>query len=142
MLTTYTAPEFRIWQHLEDHLNRTSLQHLANIPSVPLDDLYKQMITSHRPVNPFLSTDVTTEDTASIWALFSHAGVYVTAIGSLIPPGLGIFCCYFFWCLPARLACQPLQSGSTLYTIVDDNVEAAPIYRCNSKAGQHIVRPH
>ena len=31
--------EFRIWKHLEDHWNRTSLQHLANIPLVPLDDL-------------------------------------------------------------------------------------------------------
>ena len=28
------------------------------------------------------------------------------------------------------------------YTIVDDNVEAASIYRCNSKAGQPIVRCH
>ena len=28
------------------------------------------------------------------------------------------------------------------YTIVDDNVEAAPIYRCKCKAGQPIVRPH
>ena len=28
------------------------------------------------------------------------------------------------------------------YTIVDDNVEAAPIYRCNRKAGQPIMRPH
>ena len=28
------------------------------------------------------------------------------------------------------------------YTIVDDNVEAASIYRCDSKAGQPIVRPH
>ena len=27
------------------------------------------------------------------------------------------------------------------YTIVDDNVEAAPIYRCDGKAGQPIVRP-
>ena len=25
---------------------------------------------------------------------------------------------------------------------MDDNVEAAPIYRCDSKAGQPIVRPH
>ena len=28
------------------------------------------------------------------------------------------------------------------YTTVDDNVEAAPIYRCDSKAGHPIVRPH
>ena len=30
--------------------------------------------------------------------------------------------------------CQPLQSGNMQYTIVDDNVEVAPIYRCNGKA--------
>ena len=41
-----------------------------------------------------------------------------------------------------RLACQPIQSGAVQYTIVDDNVEVAPIYRCNGKAGQPIVRPH
>ena len=63
-------------------------------------------------------------------------------LGSLIPAGLGILCCYFFWCHPVRLVHQPLQSGSTGYTIVDDNVEAAPIYRLDSKAGQPIVRPH
>ena len=35
-----SAQEFRIWQHLEAHWNKTSLQHLANIPSVPPDELY------------------------------------------------------------------------------------------------------
>ena len=59
-----------IWKHLEDHWNRTSFQHLANIPSVPLDNLYKCMITSNGTVNPFLSTDETTGDTATIWTLF------------------------------------------------------------------------
>ena len=28
------------------------------------------------------------------------------------------------------------------YNIVDDNVEAAPIYRCDDNAGQPLVRPH
>ena len=54
---------------------------------------------------PFDTDDESTEDTGSIWTLFSHTGMYVTAIGSLIPVGLGFFCCYFFWCQPARLAC-------------------------------------
>ena len=31
-----SSPEFRMWQHLEDHWNRTKLQYLVNIPSVPL----------------------------------------------------------------------------------------------------------
>ena len=28
------------------------------------------------------------------------------------------------------------------HTIVDDDVEAAPIYRCNGKTGQPTIRPH
>ena len=30
--------------------------------------------------------------------------------------------------------CQPSQPGTMQYTIVDDDVEAAPIYRCDGKA--------
>ena len=37
---------------------------------------------------------------------------------------------------------QPLWSGSTWHTFVDDNVEAAPIYRSDGKAKQPILRPH
>ena len=41
----------------------------------------------------------------------------------------------------ARLACQPLQPGTMQYTIVDDDVEVAPIYRCDGK-GLQPTRPH
>ena len=137
-----SSPEFRIWQHLEDHWNGTQLHHLVKILSVPIDQLFKLMVSSNGPITPFISTDESIGGTVSIWTLFSHTGINIMAIGSLIPAGLGILCCYFFWCWPARLACWPLQSDSTWYTIVDDNVQAALIYRCNGKAGQHIVRPH
>ena len=93
-----------------------------------------QCITSFSP-------EESTGDTDSIWILFSHTGVYVMAIGPLIPVGLGIFCCYFFWWQTARLVCWPLEPGTTQYTIVDNDVEAAPIYRCDGKASQPI-RPH
>ena len=36
---------------------------------------------------------------------------------------------------------QPLQPGTLQYTIVDDDVEAALIYRCNGKV-QQPTRPH
>ena len=36
-----SAPDFRIWQHLEDHWNGTLLHHLVTIPSVPINKLYK-----------------------------------------------------------------------------------------------------
>ena len=81
------------------------------------------------------------DNTNSIWTLFLHPGIYISAIGLLIPVGLGLFCCYFFWCQSARLVCQPLQPGNMQYTIVDDNVEEAPIYRHNGKESQP-TRPH
>ena len=90
---------------------------------------------------PFNMDKESTTHTDSIWTLFSHTGMYITAIGLLIPAGLGLFCCYFFWCQPARSAHQPLQPGNMQYTIVDDDVEVAPIYRCNGKDPQP-TRPH
>ena len=92
------------------------------------------MINSTQYIIPFDMNDESTEDTDSIWTLFSYTGMYITAIGSLIPVGLGLFYCYFFWCRPALLACQHLQPGNMQYIIVDDDVEVAPIYRCNGKA--------
>ena len=126
---------FHIWQHLEKHQNESQLQHLASIPSVPVGQLYSHMAKGIQHITPF-SSEESTGDTDSIWTLFSHTGVYVTAIGSLIPAGLGIFSCYFFWYQPARLVHQPSQPGTMQYTIMDDDVEAAPIYRCDGKASQ------
>ena len=98
-----SSPEFRIWQHLEDHWNGTQLYHLVNIPSVPIDQLYKHMVSSYASIAPFMATDESIDDTASIRTLFSHRGIYGITIGLLIPAELGIFCFYFFWCQPARL---------------------------------------
>ena len=98
MSSIYQHRNSRIWQYLEDQWNSILFHHLVNIPLVPIDRLYKKMITSYRPVNPFLSTDESIAETLSVWTVFSHAGVYVMAIALLIPAGLGIFCCYFFWC--------------------------------------------
>ena len=137
-----SSPEFRIWQHLEDPWNGTHLHPFVNIPSVPIDQLYKQMINSNGSIILFVSTGESIDDTASLWTLFSHTGIYVIAIELLMPSGLGILCCYFFWCSPAILVCQPLHAGSLWHTIVDDYVKAAPIYRWDGKAEQMVIRPH
>ena len=78
-------------------------------------------------------TEESTGDTDLIWTLFSHTGVYVTAIGLFIPAALVFFLLLF---QPAILVHQPLQPGTMQYTFVDDDVEAAPIYRCNGKVSQ------
>ena len=79
MINIY-SPEFRIWQHLEDHWNDIQLHHLVNIPSVPIDKLYKHMVSSNGPITPFTTTDESIGDTASLWILFSHTSIYVMAI--------------------------------------------------------------
>ena len=64
--------EFRIWLHLEVHWNGTQLYHMTNIRSLPIDELYKHMVSSNGPFTPFMSADESTGDTASIWTLFSR----------------------------------------------------------------------
>ena len=105
-----STQDFHIWQHLGSKRSDTQLQHLTNIPSIPVHKVYQHLLNSTLPIIPFNTES--TENNDSIWTLFTHPGIYISAIGSLIPGGIGLFCCYFFWCQPARLACQPLQPGN------------------------------
>ena len=79
------------------------LWHLTTIPSIPVHKIYQHIINGTQQIMPLDMDDESTEDTESNWALFLHIGMYVKAIGLLIPARLGLFCCYFFWCQPARL---------------------------------------
>ena len=98
-----SAQCFCIWQHLGNNKSDMQLQHLATIPSIPVHKVYQHLLNSTMPTVPF-NTDPS-EDTDSLWSVFTHPGIYISALGSIIPVGIGLFCCYFFWCQPARLAC-------------------------------------
>ena len=93
-----SAQDFCIWQHLGSNRSEVQLQHLTIIPSIPVHKIYQHMLNNTLPIMPFDMDEESTEHTNSIWTLFSHTGMYVTAIGSPIPAGLGLFYCYFFWC--------------------------------------------
>ena len=134
-----SALHFCIWQHFGNNQSDMQLQHLATTPTIPVHKVYQHLLNSTMQLTPFNTEP--SEDTDSLWNVFTHPGIYVSALGSIIPIGIGLFCCYLFWCQPARLVCWPLQPGNMRYTIVDDNVEVAPIYRCNGKATQP-TRPH
>ena len=112
-LINITALHFCIWQHLGNNQSDIQLQHLVTIPSIPVHKVYQHLLNSTMQLTPFNTEP--SEDTVSLWSVFNHPGIYVSALGSLIPVGIGLFCCYFFWCQPARLACRPLQSGNTIY---------------------------
>ena len=91
-----SAQHFCIWQHLGNNNSDMQLQHLATIPSIPVHKVYQHLLNSTMPIVPF-NTDPS-EDTDSLWSVFTHPGIYVSALGSIIPVGIGLFCCYFFWC--------------------------------------------
>ena len=97
-MTNISSLDYHVLQCLRDHRNKTQLQHLTTIPSIPVNKIFQHMINGTQHITPFNTADESTGDTDSIWTLFSHTGIYVTAIGLLIPAVLGIFCCYFFWC--------------------------------------------
>ena len=90
------AQDFHIWKHMGSNRSHMQLQHLTTIPSIPVNKIYQHLLSSTLPNIPFDTES--TENTDSIWTLFAHPGIYVSAIGSLIPVGIGLFCCYFFWC--------------------------------------------
>ena len=110
-LINITALHFCIWQHLGNNQSDTQLQHLLTIPSILVHKVYQHLLNSTLQLTPFNFKP--SEDTDSLWSVFTHPEIYVSALGSLIPVGIGLFCCYFFWCQPARLVCRPSQSGNT-----------------------------
>ena len=84
------AQDFHIWQHLGSNRSEVQLQHLTTIPSIPVHKIYQHMLNNTPPIMPFDMDEESPEYTDLIWTLFSHTGMYVTAIGLFIPPGLGL----------------------------------------------------
>ena len=101
-----SAQHFCIWQHLGSNRSDMQLQHLTTIPSIPVHKIYQHLVDSTMPIVPFNTES--SGNTNSFWSVFTHPGIYISALGLIIPIGIGLFCCYFFWCWPARLVCQPL----------------------------------
>ena len=91
-----SAQHFCIWQHLGNNRSELQLQHLATIPSIPVHKVCQHLLNSSMPIVPFNTESP--EDTNPLCGVFTHPGIFVSALGSIMPLGLGIFCCYFFWC--------------------------------------------
>ena len=91
-----TALHFHVWQHMGRNHSETQLQHLATLPSIPVHKVYQHLLNNSLHLTPFNMKP--SEDTNTLWNLFTHPGIYISALGSLKPVGIGLFCCYFFWC--------------------------------------------
>ena len=94
-----TALHFHVWQHMGRNHSDMDLQHLTTLPSIPVQKIYENLLNSSRCLTPFNIKP--SEDSDTFWSLFSHPGIYVSALGSVLPVGIVLFCCYYFWCQPA-----------------------------------------
>ena len=74
--------------------SETEVQHLATLPSIPVHKVYQHLLNNSLQLTPFNMQS--SEDTNTLWSLFTHPGIYISALGSILPVGVGLFCCYFF----------------------------------------------
>ena len=86
-----TTLHFHVWQHLGNNHSDTQLQHLMTIPSIPVHKVYQHLLNSSLHLTPFNMKS--SEDTDTLWNLFTHPEIYVSGLGSLIPVGIGLLCC-------------------------------------------------
>ena len=52
-----STPYLRIWQHFNSNWTTLHLQKLANVPEVPIAQLYKHMVNTSEPVHSFTMRD-------------------------------------------------------------------------------------
>ena len=74
-----SALHFHIWQHLGNNQSDMQLQHLAIIPSIPVHKVYQHLLDSTMQLTPFNSE--LSHNTDSLWSVFAHPGIYVSALG-------------------------------------------------------------
>ena len=56
--------------------SETELQHLATLPSIPVHKVYQHLLNNSLPLTPFNMQP--SEDTNTLWKLFTHPGIYVS----------------------------------------------------------------
>ena len=88
--------DFRIWQHFNSNWTSTHLHKLANVPEVPVVQLYKHMIDTSKSVHSFTIKD-NDEDIQG----HTHPGTYIGTIGMIFAACIGVYCFKRFWVRPA-----------------------------------------
>ena len=123
-----STSDFRIWQHFNSNWTTSHLQKLTSVPEVPVTQLYKHMINTSESVHSF-TFNKDDEDPSLIWTILTHHGTYIGTIGMIFAVCIDVYYFKRFWFRPATPRHHPYSPVSLLHTTVDDNVEAAPIYR-------------
>ena len=92
--------DFRIWQHFSSSWTTLHLQKLANVPEVPVTELYRDMINTSEPTHVFTIKD-DDKDPSLIWTILMYPGTFIGTIGMIFAVRVGVYCFKRFWIRPA-----------------------------------------
>ena len=95
-----STQDFRIWQHSNSNWTTPHLQKLANVPEVPVAQLYRHMINTSEPFHSFTIKD-DDEDPSLIWTNLMHPGTYTGTIGTIFAVCIGVYYFKRVWFKPA-----------------------------------------
>ena len=96
--------DLRIWQHFNSYWTSHYPQKFANIPEVPVAQLYKHMIETSEPVHSFTITD-DDKDLSLIWTILTSSGTYMGTIGTIFAVCIGGYWFKRYWFRPATHKC-------------------------------------
>ena len=69
------------------------------------------------------------KDPSLIWTILMHPGTYIGTIGKIFAVSIVVYCFKRFWFRPTTPRHWPYFPVSSWHATVNNNVEAAPIYR-------------
>ena len=75
------------------------LQKLADVPEVPVTQLYRNMINASEPIHSFTIKD-NEEDPSLIWTILMHPRTYIGTIGMIFAVCIGVYCFKRLWIRP------------------------------------------
>ena len=133
--------DFHIWQHFSSNWITAHRQKLADVPEIPVAELYKHMIGQSEPIIPFEINGHTEEGPSLLGKPLIHLRTYKGTIGMTFILCTDIYYIKRFLCRPATPRHLPYFPVSSWHDIVDDDVEVASIYRIKGMV-EKPVSPH
>ena len=130
--------DFRIWQYFSRNRTNPTCRSWQMFLKCQLHSSTE--INASEPIHSFTIKD-DDEDSFLIWTILKHPGTYIGTIGMIFAVCIDVYCFKRFWIRSATPRHQPYSPISSLHAIVDDDVEAAPIYRHRWMV-EKPIRPH
>ena len=104
--------DLSILRHFSNSCTPLHLHKLANVPKVPVTQLYTDMINTSEPIHSFTIED-DDEDPSFIWTILMHPGTYIGTIGMIFAVCISVYCFKRFLTRPATHRCQPYSPVSS-----------------------------